>query len=69
MTDRCRPIARLIAVKHDERAELHRELLLRSRQLRAPLAMLPADFWTRARADDATGRALAVLLEERESGR
>jgi prevent-host-death family protein len=69
VTDRGRPVARLVPVKGDEEADGQRELLLRSGRLRAPSASLAPDFWTRPRARDADGRSLSSLLEERDGGR
>jgi prevent-host-death family protein len=69
VTDRGRPVARLVPVRGDEQEDGQRELLIRSGRLRAPTATLAPDFWTRPRAHDADGRSLAVLLEERDSGR
>jgi len=69
VTDRGRPVARLVPVRGDEQADGQREQLIRSGRLRAPSAMLAPDFWTRPRAADTHGRALAMLLEERDSGR
>ena len=69
VTDRGRPIARLVPVRGAEEQEGQRELLLRSGRLRGPSLTLAADFWTRKRPVDVKGRSLAVLLEERDSDR
>lgn len=69
VTDRGRLIARLTPVRGDDLKESRRDMLLRSGRLRAPSAMLPADFLKRRRPQDATGASLAALLDEREDGR
>ncbi|MGH7561728.1 MAG: type II toxin-antitoxin system Phd/YefM family antitoxin [Gemmatimonadales bacterium] len=68
VTDRGRLIARISPVTGVELEESRRELLLRTGQLRAPAAPLPAGFWKRVRPADPEGRSLAVLLEERGEG-
>ncbi len=69
VTDRGRPVARLMPIQGDEHDDAQREMLLRSGRLRAPSAVLASDFWTRPRPVDVDGRSLAAVLEERESGR
>lgn len=69
VTDRGRPIARLLPVRGEELEGGRRELLLRTGRLRAPTATLVADFWTRPRPTDAEGRSLEILLDERSNGR
>ncbi|MFN2315915.1 MAG: type II toxin-antitoxin system Phd/YefM family antitoxin [Gemmatimonadales bacterium] len=68
VTDRGRLIARLTPVQESDSEGSRREQLLRSGQLRAPSAPLPADFFDRAPPLDPEGRSLAVLLEERGEG-
>lgn len=68
VTDRGRPIARLIPVTGAASTEGRRDELLRTGRLRAPRAPLSRDFWTRKRPDDPKGRGLAALLAEREAG-
>jgi prevent-host-death family protein len=69
VTDRGRPVARLVAVRGDEQQAGQRELLLRSGRLRPPTTMLAPDFWARRRVLDPEGRSLAALLEERDRDR
>lgn len=69
VTDRGRPIARLMPVQQAEQEESRRELLLRSGRLRGPTTTLPTDFFARARPSDASGRSLAALLDERADER
>ena len=68
ITDRGRPIAYIAPVKGDTREESRRELLIRSGQLKAPVARLPRDFWKRVRPADPQGRSVAVIVEERSEG-
>ena len=68
VTDRGRLIARLAPVQGDAHAESRRDLLLRTGQLKGPVAPLPRDFLARARPADKAGRSLAALLEERSEG-
>jgi prevent-host-death family protein len=69
VTDRGRPIARLMPVQQAEQEESRRELLLRSGRLRGPTTTLPSDFFARARPADANGHSLAALLDERADER
>ena len=68
VTDRGRLIARLAPVKGGRLEDSRRELLIRSGQLKPPVAKLPRDFWTRARPQDPEGRSVSVLLAERGEG-
>lgn len=68
VTDRGRLIARLTPVRGSDFEGGRRDLLLRSGQLRAPSAPLPADFFERVPPLDPEGLSLAVLLEERGEG-
>jgi prevent-host-death family protein len=67
VTDRGRPVARLAPVKAARHQESRRELLLRTGRLRAPTTTRPRDFLSRRLPDDARGRSLSALLQERES--
>lgn len=69
VTDRGRPIARLMPVQQAEQVEGRREMLLRSGRLRAPTTTLTSDFFARAQPADANGHSLAALLDERADGR
>lgn len=69
VTDRGRPIARLMPIRHAEQEEGRREMLLRSGRLRGPTTTLADDFFARARPADGNGHSLAALLDERADGR
>ena len=69
VTDRGRPIARLTPIQGEVHDDGRREMLLRSGRMRGPTAALANDVWTRPRPADATGRSLALLLEERDESR
>lgn len=69
VTDRGRPIARLMPVRQAEQEEGRREMLLRSGRLRGPTTVLDGDFFHRARPTDASGLSLSALLDERADGR
>ena len=69
VTDRGRPIARLMPVRLVDQEEGRREMLLRSGRLRGPATALAGDFFTRARPVDAHGYSLASLLDECTDGR
>lgn len=69
VTDRGRPIARLMPVRSEDLDERRREMLMRSGRLRGPTTALPADFWTRPRPADPDARSLAAILDERADGR
>lgn len=68
VTDRGRPIARLVPVTGAPSMKGRLEELIRSGRLRAPRAKLPKDFWSRKHPADPKGQGLAALLAERESG-
>ena len=69
VTDRGRPIARLIPVRGAELEEGRRESLLRSGRLRSPTTVLALDYWTRLRPTDGEGRSLSAILDERGDAR
>lgn len=69
VTDRGRPIARLMPIQQAEQEEGRREMLMRSGRLRGPTTTLASDFFTRARPADANGHSLAALLDERADER
>ena len=68
VTDRGRMIARLVPAHTSQRDDSRRAELLASGRMRAPGSRLPKDFWERPHPKDATGRSLAVVLEERSEG-
>lgn len=69
VTDRGRPIARLMPIRSAEQDDGRREMLLRSGRLRGPTTTLAADFLARARPVDVHGHSLSALLNERAEGR
>ncbi len=69
VTDRGRPIARLMPIRAADQEEGRREMLVRSGRLRGPTTTLAHDFFARARPTDACGDSLAALLDERADGR
>lgn len=69
VTDRGRPVARLMPVGAHEQVASRREMLVQSGKLRAPSAKLGANFWRRARVSDKKGASLAALLDERTDSR
>lgn len=68
VTNRGRLIARLAPVSGGRHEEGRRERLPGTGRLKPPKAPLPNGFWKRKRPEDRTGRALAALFAERESG-
>lgn len=68
VTDRGRVIARLAPVTGDLLEDSRRDLLIRSGRVRPPTAALSKDFWDAPRPQDAEGRSLAALLDERAEG-
>lgn len=69
VTDRGVPVARLAPVRGPEERESRMEWLIRTGRVRPPRDRLAEGFWELPRPPDPEGRALAALLEERESGR
>jgi len=69
VTERGRPVAKLVPVAGAAAAEARLAELVRAGLVRPPQAPLPADFLSRKRPADHAGRALEVLLEERREGR
>lgn len=69
VTDRGRPIARLIPVRPTEHEDGRREMLLRSGRLRGPTTTLPKDFFARVRPADAQGHSVTAILDDRTDGR
>ncbi|MGQ0561829.1 MAG: hypothetical protein ACT443_08155 [Gemmatimonadota bacterium] len=62
-----RPMARAAAAAPNRDPQLAE--LIRTGQVRAPMGMLPADFWDMPRVHDPEGGLTKALLEEREEGR
>ena len=71
VTDRGRPIARLVPIEPHDGAGLPAHLLELERAglVRIGTRKIPADFWTAQRPVDAAGKVLAALLADREEGR
>ena len=69
ITDRGRPVARLVPMRGLNEQDGRMQQLVRSGRLRPPRSALPSDFWDRPRPADPEGRALFTLLEERAEGR
>ena len=69
ITDRGRPVARLVPVaKH----KIKRESLVRMEKqglIRIGPGKLPKDFWSMPRPKDPNGSVLGALIEERRGGR
>lgn len=68
VTDRGRPVARLVPLGSDANEEGRRDMLLRTGRLRAPSGTLAADFLSRPRPGDAEGHSLAAIIRERAEG-
>jgi len=73
ITDRDRPVARVVGVedgdgREDEEMRRMRRLE-RAGVVRIGTGKLPADFWDREMPEDPDGSVLAALLDERRNGR
>jgi prevent-host-death family protein len=66
ITDRGRPVARLVPLGADAAAEARVADLVRAGLARPPRRPLPADFLERPRPADPEGRSLEILRSERE---
>jgi prevent-host-death family protein len=69
VTDRGRPIARLVPVQGVELEEGRREMLLRTGRMRSPTTTLSRSFLSRPRPTDAAGASLSAILDDRADGR
>lgn len=69
VTERGRPIARLIPIGPDDRAESRMAELIRTGAVRPPTAPLGRDFWSLPRPKDPEGKVLEALLVERAESR
>lgn len=70
VTERGKPVAKLVPVPRHERAELVRMRELERRGLvRVGTGLVPDRFWEMPLPDDPQGLVLKALLEERETGR
>ena len=66
ITDRGRPIARLVPVSSSDSMEEHLKEMERKGLLRRGTSRLPDDFWDMPRMEDPEGLVLKALLQERE---
>jgi antitoxin (DNA-binding transcriptional repressor) of toxin-antitoxin stability system len=69
VTERGKPIARLLPIARPESMEVRMVRLVAAGLIRPPVRPLPKSFWTMPRAKDPNGLVLKALLEEREHGR
>jgi prevent-host-death family protein len=69
VTDRGKPVARLVPVRGAERLSAHMISLIRAGHVRPAAGRLPKDFWSMRRPKDPEARVLAALLEERAESR
>jgi prevent-host-death family protein len=71
VTDRGRPVARVVPIRGARELESRVDRLVRSGVLRPPTATAPLDAaqLTETAPEDPDGRGLAALLEDRRAGR
>jgi prevent-host-death family protein len=69
ISDRGRPVARLLPYSRDDSVLREYEDLIISGQIRPRKRPLPDDFWDRPRNVDPEGRLLRALLDERDENR
>jgi prevent-host-death family protein len=70
ITERGKPVAKLVPIPQDEDPEMERMRDLERRGLvTLGNGKIPDDFWDLPRAEDPEGLVLKALLEEREEGR
>ena len=69
VTERGKPIARLLPIVAPESVEVRMTRLVAAGLVRPPLRPLPKSFWTMPRPKDPKGLVLKALLEERAEGR
>jgi prevent-host-death family protein len=70
VTDRGRPVARLVPIAEGNIPDAARLAALERAGLARPgRGRLPPDFWRRPRPRDVQGKGPQALLEERDSGR
>lgn len=69
VTERGRPIARLVPVKAAEDDEWERlRALERAGEIQLGSGRIPESFWTLSRIEDPEGEVRSALMEEREEG-
>jgi prevent-host-death family protein len=69
VTDRGKPVARLLPVGGSDQAKSRMVELVRAGLARPPRERLGKDFWKLPRPKDPEGKVLAALLEERAESR
>lgn len=69
VTDRGKPVARLVPVTHREAVKESMVRMEKQGLIRLGAGKLPGDFWRMPRPDDPKGSVRKALLEEREGGR
>ena len=69
ITDRGRPIARIVPISPSDSIEERMDDLERRGLLKRGTGKLPEDFWEMPRPKDPEGLVLKGLLQEREEGR
>ena len=70
VTERGKPVAKLVPIPRDEDPEMERMRELERKGLvTLGTGKIPDDFWELPRAEDPEGLVLKALLEEREEGR
>lgn len=69
VTERGRPIARIVPVEAAEDAEWKRlRMLEQAGEIRLGSGRIPESFWTLPRVEDPKGEVRSALMEEREEG-
>lgn len=69
VTERGRPVARIVPVKLDEGAEWERlREMERAGEVRIGSGKVPDEFWEIRRVEDPEGKVRSALMEEREEG-
>ena len=69
VTDRGKPVARIIPVSGKKRPRSSLGKMEKQGLVKLGYGKLPRDFWTMVRPKDPQGLVLKALLEERETGR
>jgi prevent-host-death family protein len=69
ITDRGRPIAKIIPLRRENAVPLELVQLEKAGLVKIGSGGLPDGFWSMARPTDSSGEARRILLEEREGGR
>lgn len=69
VTERGRPVARLVPLKNEGQGEMGRlEALERAGQIKLGSGRVPEGFWSPRRPEDPEGRVRSAVSEEREEG-